>query len=74
MIVGPELDLSGYRNRKLSNQDYTDATELAMKAITKLVEELRGEKAPAKLFDPREHGLAEHGNFKKAPKRQVGEK
>ncbi|MEY4348762.1 MAG: hypothetical protein RL719_59 [Actinomycetota bacterium] len=74
MIVGPELDLSAYRNRKLSNQDYTDATELAMKAITELVEELRGEKAPAKLFDPREHGLAEHGNFKKAPKRQVGEK
>lgn len=74
MIIGEELDLSAYRGRKLSNQEYIDVTELAMKAITKLTEELRGGKAPKKLFDPREHGLAEHGNFKKAPKPQVGEK
>jgi len=74
MIIGKELDLSAYRGRKLSHQEYIDVTELAMQAITKLTEELRGGKAPKKLFDPREHGLAEHGNFKKAPKRQVGEK
>jgi len=44
-----------------------------MHAITKLTEQLRGGKAPKKLFDPREHGLAEHGNFIKGPKKQVGE-
>ena len=68
------LDLSKYQGKKISNADYTEITELAMKSITALVEELRGEKAPEKLFDPREHGLAEYGNFKrKKPQRQVGD-
>ena len=63
-----------YQGKKISNADYTEITELAMKSITALVEELRGEKAPGKLFDPREHGMAEYGNFKrKTPKRQVGD-
>jgi 1-acyl-sn-glycerol-3-phosphate acyltransferase len=73
MIIGKPLDLDKYRGRKLSNNEYLEVTELAMKAITKLTEELRGGKAPAKLFDPRDHGLAEHGNFKTGPKKQVGE-
>lgn len=74
MIIGKPLDLSAYQGKKISNADYTEITELAMKSITALVEELRGEKAPAKLFDPREHGMSEYGNFKrKKPKRQVGD-
>jgi hypothetical protein len=45
-----------------------EATELVMKEITKLVEEIRGEKAPAELFDPAKHGMSETGNFKKGEK------
>lgn len=73
MIIGKPLDLDKYRNRKLSNAEYTEVTELAMRAITELTEQLRGAKAPEKLFDPREHGLAEYGNFLTGPKPQVGE-
>jgi 1-acyl-sn-glycerol-3-phosphate acyltransferase len=74
MVIGEELDLSKYRGRKLSNAEFAEANELAMKAITRLTEQLRGAKAPETLFDPREAGLAEHGNFKTGPKPQVGEK
>jgi hypothetical protein len=74
MVIGEELDLSKYRGRKLSNVEFAEANELAMKAITRLTEQLRGAKAPETLFDPREAGLAEHGNFKTGPKPQVGEK
>ncbi|MDE2387268.1 MAG: 1-acyl-sn-glycerol-3-phosphate acyltransferase [Actinomycetales bacterium] len=73
MIIGEPLNLDKYRGRKLTNNDYAEATELAMAEITRLTEILRDAKAPAKVFDPREHGLSEHGNFKKAPKKQVGE-
>jgi hypothetical protein len=36
-----------------------------MGAITELVEELRGEKAPAVRFDPRSSGVTEIGNPRK---------
>lgn len=74
MIIGEPLKLDAYRGRKLTNAEYTEITEMAMRAITQQVEKLRGAKAPAKLYDPREHGQSEYGNFKKAPKRQVGDK
>ncbi len=73
MIIGKPMDLSAYYGKQLSNSDYTEITKQAMKEITALVEELRGAKAPDELFDPRDHGLSEFGNFKKAPKKQVGE-
>ena len=34
-----------------------------MAAITALLEELRGEKAPAERWDPAEHGQKETGRF-----------
>lgn len=74
VLIGEPLNLDKFRGRKLTNAEYTEATELAMQEITRLTEILRGAKAPEKLFDPREHGLSEHGNFKKPPKPQVGEK
>jgi hypothetical protein len=36
-----------------------------MAAITRLVEDLRGEKAPAERFDPRASGVVEIGNPRK---------
>ena len=73
MIIGEPLNLDKYRGRKLNNSEYTEVTELAMREIIKLTEQLRGSKAPKEIFDPRDHGLSEYGNFKKEPKKQVGE-
>ncbi len=34
-----------------------------MVAITKLLEELRGESAPTERYDPVKHGQSEHGHL-----------
>jgi hypothetical protein len=39
-----------------------------MSAITRLLEEIRGEKAPAEIFDPRKSELPRTGNFKREQK------
>jgi hypothetical protein len=36
-----------------------------MSEITRLLEEIRGEYAPAEIFDPRNSELPRFGNFKK---------
>jgi hypothetical protein len=36
-----------------------------MSAITKLLEEIRGEKAPVEIFDPKKSNLPRIGNFKR---------
>ena len=41
------------------------ATDRIMAAVTTLVEELRGEKAPAVRFDPKTSGVTEIGNPRK---------
>lgn len=69
MLVGDEIDLSKYRKKQLSPSELGQATELVMHSITKLVEELRNEKAPDNLWDPIVAGQTETGNFKKAGKR-----
>jgi hypothetical protein len=45
-----------------------EATEYAMAAITSILEELRGEKRPADIFDPHNSALPRTGNFKKKSK------
>jgi hypothetical protein len=39
-----------------------------MAAITELVEDIRGEKAPAERFDPKRAGVSEIGNPNKLPR------
>jgi 1-acyl-sn-glycerol-3-phosphate acyltransferase len=65
MVIGKPLDLSKYDGKKLGVEEMVAISDELMIEITKLVEGLRGEKAPAKRFVPSEHGLPEHGNFKK---------
>ncbi|MFM6971021.1 MAG: lysophospholipid acyltransferase family protein [Rhodoluna sp.] len=69
MIVGDEINLDKYRKKQLTPAELGEATSLVMHEITKLVEELRNEKAPADLWDPLVAGQTETGNFKKAGKR-----
>ncbi|MEY3406607.1 MAG: hypothetical protein RLZZ556_679 [Actinomycetota bacterium] len=65
IVIGKPIDLSKYFDKKNSTEDLVLITEQVMNEITKLVEQLRGEKAPEKRFVPSEHGLPDHGNFKK---------
>jgi len=67
-VIGQEVDLSRFKGHKINSVDLHEATEVVMHEITKLVEEIRGEKAPAELFDPVKHGMSETGNFKKQAK------
>jgi hypothetical protein len=45
-----------------------EATSYVMSAITKLLENLRGEIAPTEVFDPKKSTLPRIGNFKKDDK------
>lgn len=47
VVAGPPVDLSAYRDRELSADVLRAATADVMAAVTRLVEELRGERAPA---------------------------
>jgi 1-acyl-sn-glycerol-3-phosphate acyltransferase len=68
ILVGDEIDLAKYRKENLSAQELLEATELVMRSITALVEQLRGEKAPGTLWDPVAMGQTVTGNFIKAAK------
>jgi len=65
IVIGKPISMDPYKDKKMSTEDLVELSDQVMVEITKLVEELRGEKAPVKRFVPSEHGLPEHGNFKK---------
>jgi 1-acyl-sn-glycerol-3-phosphate acyltransferase len=54
IVAGPPVDLSKYAGKELTADVLRSATDDIMKAVTALVEELRGERAPAGFFDARE--------------------
>ena len=68
ILVGDEIDLDRFRGRTLTPAELNEATQVVMKDITKLVAELRGEQAPARVWDPADHGQQATGNFKKEGK------
>jgi len=71
-LVGDEIDLDRFRKPNPTPAEVLEATEVVMAAITKLVEKLRGEKAPDRRWDPVAAGQATTGNFiKKANKGQL---
>lgn len=65
MVIGKPIDVSALKGQKYSTEQLVSLTDQVMNDITTLVEQVRGGKAPAKRFVPSEHGLPEHGNFKK---------
>ena len=69
IIIGKPVNLDKYRNRKLSNAELLEATDIVMQEILKLTAEVRGEKAPKQLYDPRAEGHSLSGNFKKEAKK-----
>ena len=60
--AGPPVDLSEFAGRPVDAVLLREVTEKIMAAITHLLEEIRGEKAPAVRFDPRRAGLPTTGN------------
>jgi 1-acyl-sn-glycerol-3-phosphate acyltransferase len=52
VVAGPALDLSPWAERARDRSAEQEVTELIMDEITKLLEGLRGEKAPAVRFQP----------------------
>jgi 1-acyl-sn-glycerol-3-phosphate acyltransferase len=60
---GPAVDLSAYTGRQLNVTELNEATALVMAAITSVLEELRGETAPAERWNPAAHGQSEHGRI-----------
>jgi hypothetical protein len=70
-MAGDPVDLSNLQDKPLTDVVLRQATDRIMAAITDLVEELRGEKAPAVRFDPRVSGVNEIGNPNK-PRRELG--
>lgn len=61
--VGDPVDLSEFVDKPLDNKTLTAATTKVMDAITALLEDLRGEKAPATRWNPAEHNQSETGRF-----------
>ena len=65
VIAGKPLDFSPWYGKEDDQEAMVEATAYAMSAITRLLEEIRGEKAPTQIFDPHLSDLPRIGNFKK---------
>lgn len=66
--AGPPVDLSDVAGRPIDAELLHEVTERIMTAITALLEQIRGEQAPAVRFDPRKAGLPSTGD----PRRRGG--
>ena len=64
--AGPAVDLSDLYGRPLDRATLQEATDRIVAAITEQLELIRGEKAPARRFDPRTAGVPETGNPRRA--------
>jgi 1-acyl-sn-glycerol-3-phosphate acyltransferase len=62
MLAGPPVDLSDLYDRPLDSAALKEATARILDAITRQLETLRDEKAPAIRFDVRTAGVAPTGN------------
>ncbi|MDQ6642520.1 MAG: 1-acyl-sn-glycerol-3-phosphate acyltransferase [Actinomycetota bacterium] len=60
--AGDPVDLRDLLGRSQTNEILHEATDRIMASITALVEDLRGEKAPAERFDPLAAGVRPTGN------------
>lgn len=66
--AGPPVDVSDLVGRPVDAALLAEATERIMAAITGLLEDIRGDRAPAVRFDPRQHDLPAVGD----PRRGAG--
>jgi 1-acyl-sn-glycerol-3-phosphate acyltransferase len=62
MLAGPPVDLSDLYDKPLVAATLREATDRILDAITRQLETLRGEQAPARRFDSRNAGIPATGN------------
>jgi len=63
--AGPALEFSRWKGKEEDPIALKEATEYVMSALTRLLEEIRGEYAPKEIFDPHTSELPRIGNYKK---------
>lgn len=63
IIAGSPVDLSEWFDQADNHDAQVAATQKVMKAITTLLEEIRGESAPTVIFDPHQSELPRVGKF-----------
>ncbi|WP_240629863.1 lysophospholipid acyltransferase family protein [Specibacter cremeus] len=63
VLVGKPVDLDRFMDGPDDKATLEAMTEVIMDAITELLEQLRGEKAPAQRWDPTAHHQTLHGRF-----------
>jgi len=66
--AGPPVDLSPWQGRPLDGVVLGGATEAILAAITGLLEQIRGEHAPAERWNPKHHDLPLTGDFRRVQK------
>ena len=67
--AGKPLDFSKWYGREEDPIAIGEATEYVMQALTSILEEIRGERAPTTRFDPASSGHPRVGNYKKRKRR-----
>ena len=67
-VAGKPIDMSAWYGKEDDQGALVEATAYVMKILTTMVEDIRGEKAPAVVFDPHTSDLPRTGNFKKPKK------
>jgi len=67
--VGEPVDLSPWYGKEEDPVAMAEATAAIMGAITDLLEQIRGQKRPATIFDPHTSDLPRTGNFRKGEKK-----
>ena len=65
IVAGKPIDFAKWQGKAEDPTAMHEATAQIMREITKLLEEIRGESAPADIFDPHKSGLPRIGNPKK---------
>ncbi len=65
VVAGKPVDLSRWAGKYEDQAALVAATAEIMSAITRLLEEIRGESAPAEIFDLHASGLPKTGNYLK---------
>jgi len=63
VIIGDPVDISDLAGKEHDQAAVTVATERLMVAITELLERLRSEQAPAKRWNPTDHGQRDTGRL-----------
>jgi len=62
VAAGTPVELDDLRSREPTPEVLRQATGRIMDAVTRLLEEIRGEQAPAERYDPRVSGVSQIGN------------